>query len=117
MDECAHSFWGVSFMAALTDKMREALAQAAKAHGVPAHLLVSWDKRPQITSARQHWFYSLAMNLGYSYSEIAMRTGYHHTSVMYGVRMRAQRLHGTSARARRQEIETAYRAAQEALAA
>jgi chromosomal replication initiation ATPase DnaA len=94
-------------MTALTDNMRSLLTETADARGVPAHRLLSQDKRPAITSARRAWWHALAM-AGYSYSEIGLRAGYHHTSVMYGVRKYSALAYRTPARAKRVEILAAY---------
>lgn len=94
----------------LTTQMRTMMIQTAVLYDVPAHRLVSPGKEKRITAARRAWFFNLAIAAGYSYSEIGLRTGFDHTSVMYGVRKRSAELYGTAPKAPLADIRAAYNA-------
>jgi chromosomal replication initiation ATPase DnaA len=94
----------------LTTQMRDMMLETAARCGVPAHRLVSPGKEKRVTSARRAWFYDLAIVAGYSYSEIGLRTGFDHTSVMYGVRKRSREIFGTAPKASIVDIRAAWNA-------
>ena len=94
----------------LTTNMRNMMLETAARFDVFPHRLVSPGKEKQITAARRAWFYNLAIVAGYSYSEIGLRTGFDHTSVMYGVRKRSREIYGTRPKAGLEEIRAAYSA-------
>ena len=91
----------------LTTQMRDMMLEAADRCGVPAHRLIADCKQRDVTAARREWFYDLVVVAGYSYSEIGLRAGFDHTSVMYGVRKRSRQMVGTDPKASIVDIRAA----------
>ena len=66
------------------------MRQAADRHGVPAATVLGHSKLNEITLARwEGW--ADAHAAGYAFAAIGRVTGFHHTSVMHGVRRHNER--------------------------
>jgi hypothetical protein len=76
----------------LTSAMKLIVREVCDAHGVSPQDVLRRLRRRYVANARQHIWFRIRYELGWSYSDIGRRFDRDHTTIMWGVARHAHRL-------------------------